>query len=117
MSKAPARRVDRRTRSARAEGRDARTALLEAALAVFAERGYRDASVDEVAERAGYSKGAVYWHFSSKDDLFFALWEEHVDRPGNETIKLRESAASDHDMPPEATRRFAEVIQVERELL
>jgi AcrR family transcriptional regulator len=110
-------RLDRRSRSARAEGRDARAELLEAALAVFAERGYRDASVDEIAERAGYSKGAVYWHFTSKDDLFFALWDERVDRPWSETIKLLESAAADHDMAPEASRRFAEVMQGQRELL
>jgi AcrR family transcriptional regulator len=110
-------RVDRRSRSARAERRDAREALLEAALEVFAERGYRDASVDDIAARAGYSKGAVYWHFSSKDDLFFALWEERVDGPWNETIKLLESAAAEHDMAPEASQRFAEVVQGQRELL
>ena len=68
-------RVDRRSRSARAERRDARQELLRAAADVFAERGFRDASIDEVAERAGYSKGAVYWHFESKDDLFFTLVE------------------------------------------
>ena len=45
---------------------------------VFAERGYRDASMDEIVGRAGYSKGALYWHFSSKEDLFFALLEERV---------------------------------------
>ena len=110
-------RVDRRSRSARAERRDARTALLEAALAVFSERGYRDASVDEVAERAGYSKGAVYWHFSSKDELFFALWDERVDKPWRETVELLESAAADHDMAPEASARFAEVLRSQRELL
>jgi AcrR family transcriptional regulator len=110
-------RIDRRSRSARAERRDARGALLESAVEVFAELGYRDASVDEIAERAGYSKGAVYWHFSSKDDLFFALWEERIDRPWNETIKLLESAAADHDMAPEASQRFAEVLQGQRELL
>ena len=69
------RRLDRRTRAARAEQRDGRAALLEAALEVFADRGYRDASVDEIAERAGYSKGAIYFHFSGKEDLFFALLE------------------------------------------
>jgi AcrR family transcriptional regulator len=110
-------RVDRRSRSARAERRDARAALLDAALAVFSERGYRDASVDDVAERAGYSKGAVYWHFSSKDDLFFALWDERVDKPWSQTIELLESAAADHDMAPEASARFAEVLRGQRELL
>jgi AcrR family transcriptional regulator len=110
-------RLDRRTRPARAQNRDGRAALLEAALQVFAERGYRDASVDEVARSAGYSKGALYWHFSSKDDLFFALLEERIDRPWRETIELLESATPDHDMAPEANRRFVELLRGERELL
>src|SRR3954449_4193797 len=103
-------RVDRRTRSARAERRDAREALLEAALQVFAERGYRDSSVDDIAERAGYSKGAMYWHFSSKDDLFFALIEERIERPWREGIALLGSASPEHDMAPEASRRFGEML-------
>jgi AcrR family transcriptional regulator len=110
-------RLDRRTRPARAEGRGGRAELLEAALELFAERGYRDASVDEIAARAGYSKGALYWHFSSKDDLFFALLEERIDRPWRETIELLESAPPEHDMAPEASQRFAEVLRGQRELL
>src|SRR4051794_28822443 len=98
-------RLDRRTRSARAQGRDGREALLEAAVEVFARRGYRDSSVDEIAERAGYSKGAVYWHFTGKDDLFFALLEERVDRPLREMIDLLESAPPERDMAPEASQR------------
>jgi len=57
-------------------GRDARAAFLRAAAAVFSERGFQDASVEDIAHRAGYSKGAIYWHFESKDDLFLALLEE-----------------------------------------
>jgi AcrR family transcriptional regulator len=110
-------RTDRRTRRARAEQRDARAQLLAAAAEVFARRGFRDASVDEVAARAGYSKGAVYWHFSGKEDLFFALMEERVDRPTREMIDLLESAPPDQDMGPEASRRFVELMQSERELL
>ena len=55
-------RLDRRTRPARAQARDGREALLEAAARVFARRGFRDASVDDIAREAGFSKGAVYWH-------------------------------------------------------
>jgi AcrR family transcriptional regulator len=110
-------RVDRRTRSARAEGRDGREALLEAAAEVFAQRGYRDASVDEIAVRAGYSKGAVYWHFAGKDDLFFALLDERVDRPIRESIALLESAPPERDMAPEASRRFVELLGEQRALL
>jgi AcrR family transcriptional regulator len=110
-------RQDHRTKRARAQGRDAREALLQAAQELFAERGYRDASVDEIAERAGYSKGAVYWHFPSKDDLFFALMEERVDHPWEEGIKLMETASPEQDIAPEASQRFVQMLQGQRELL
>src|SRR4051794_36179618 len=110
-------RVDRRTRSARAEQRDGRAALLEAALGVFAERGYRDASVDEIAGRAGYSKGAVYFHFSGKEDLFFALLEERVDRPLLAGLELLATGPPEQDMSIEATRQFAATLRTQRDLL
>jgi AcrR family transcriptional regulator len=110
-------RIDRRTREARALPADARAALLRAAAEVFAERGFRDASVDEVAERAGYSKGAVYWHFDGKEALFEALLEERVDRPTREMIELLESAPPEQDMGLEASRRFVDLLGAERELL
>ncbi len=50
-----------------------RLALLQAGAEVFARRGYHGASLDEVAEAAGYTKGAIYDHFGSKDDFFFAV--------------------------------------------
>ena len=118
MSAAGARdRVDRRTRAARSEGQDARAALLDAAALVFAERGFREATVDEIAERAGYSKGAVYWHFSGKDDLFAALVDQRVDSATWEMVELLESAPPGQDMGPEASRRFVELLHGERELL
>jgi AcrR family transcriptional regulator len=116
-AQATSRRLDRRTRAARSERRDGRSALLDAAAEVFAARGLRDASVDEIAERAGYSKGAVYWHFESKDGLFLALLEERVDRPAWEMIELLESAPPERDMGPEVSRRFTELLGSERELL
>src|SRR4051794_15324874 len=78
------RRVDGRTRAARAQRREAREELLSAALRVFARRGYREAGVDEIAGEAGYSKGALYWHFSGKEELLIALLEERVDAPMRE---------------------------------
>jgi AcrR family transcriptional regulator len=55
-----------------------RQRLLAAAATVFARRGYHSASVEEVAREGGYSTGAVYHHFKGKEDLFLALFEEHV---------------------------------------
>jgi AcrR family transcriptional regulator len=54
---------------------DVRTGVLEAAREVFAEVGYHRASLESIARKAGFSKGAVYSNFVSKDDLFFALLE------------------------------------------
>lgn len=55
-----------------------RSQLLRAARAVFIEKGYLAARVEDVAKRAGLSKGAVYFYFTSKRDLFMALVrEEH----------------------------------------
>jgi AcrR family transcriptional regulator len=110
-------RVDRRTRTARAEGSDAREDLLRAAAEVFSERGFKDASVDEIAARAGYSKGALYWHFDGKDELFFALMDASVDAPAHEMIELFQSAPPEQDMAPEGSRRFIKLLAEQRELL
>ncbi|MEX2254726.1 MAG: TetR/AcrR family transcriptional regulator [Acidimicrobiia bacterium] len=56
-----------------------RTALLDAAACLFAERGVSEASVDAIAEAAGRTSGAVYDHFGSKEGLLFALLEGWVD--------------------------------------
>lgn len=56
---------------------ETRARLLEAATAVFADKGMERASIDDVAERAGYTKGAFYANFASKEDLFLALLDEH----------------------------------------
>jgi AcrR family transcriptional regulator len=50
-----------------------RDALVDAAAEVFAERGFEGASLDEIAETAGYTRGAIYKHFDGKEDLFFAV--------------------------------------------
>lgn len=47
--------------------------ILDAALAVFAERGYAAARMDDIALRSGLSKGGLYAHFASKDEVFEAL--------------------------------------------
>jgi AcrR family transcriptional regulator len=68
-------------RLSRAERREqTRQELVSAAEACFVSRGFHASSVDEVAERAGYTKGAVYSNFASKEDLFFAVYERRVEQ-------------------------------------
>lgn len=68
----PPARIPRPKRSA------VRRRLLEAALPVFASQGFEKATLDQVAEAAGLTKGAIYSNFASKDDLFFAMMSEQA---------------------------------------
>ena len=52
--------------------------ILEAALAVFAEKGFAAARMDEVARRAGVTKGTIYLYFPSKEELFKSLVREAI---------------------------------------
>jgi AcrR family transcriptional regulator len=52
-------------------------ALLAAAREVFTERGFTEASIAEIVERAGSSVGSLYHHFGGKSELFVVLWQEH----------------------------------------
>lgn len=54
--------------------------LLDAALAVFAERGYRNTRIDDIAEAAGVTKGAVYHYFATKEELLLRAIEHYHDR-------------------------------------
>ena len=53
-----------------------RSCLMKSAAKVFARRGLQSASIDEVAEDAGYTKGAFYANFKSKEELFLAMLDE-----------------------------------------
>ncbi|MEV0669486.1 helix-turn-helix domain-containing protein [Mycobacterium sp. NPDC050441] len=73
--------VERWTRERRLER--TRSLLLDAAEAVFAEKGFTAASLDDIANVAGYTKGAIYNHFATKEDLFLAVsdryWRRYFD--------------------------------------
>ena len=49
--------------------------LLDAAMAVFAEHGFQGARIEDICDRAGYTRGAFYSNFKTKDELFFALFD------------------------------------------
>lgn len=53
--------------------------ILQTAEAVFAEKGYHETSMDEIAARVGVAKGTVYQHFASKEALVFALFERQLE--------------------------------------
>lgn len=73
--------VERWTRERRLE--HTRSLLLDAAEDVFAEKGFTTATLDDIAYAAGYTKGAIYKHFATKEDLFLAVsdryWRRYFD--------------------------------------
>ena len=56
-----------------------RREILEAAKRVFAKKGFAATTIDEIAQEAEFSKGAMYGYFDSKEDLFFSLIQEKSD--------------------------------------
>src|SRR4051812_29465612 len=69
--------------------------LLDAARAVFLERGYPGATLDAIAEEAGFSKGVVYSQFAGKADLFLALLERRIDDRAAENVRLVEESGGE----------------------
>jgi AcrR family transcriptional regulator len=81
--------------------------LLEAAAVVFAQNGFHGSTLDEVAATAGFTKGAVYSNFKSKEDLFLALLDDRADRQAQAiTRELRDGDAGGGDQLP----RISEIV-------
>jgi AcrR family transcriptional regulator len=72
---------------------ETRRDLIDAAERRFTGQGFHATSIDAVAAEAGYTKGAVYSNFASKEDLFFAVYERRVDR------RVEEMEAALRDAP------------------
>ena len=80
-----------------------RAAVLDAALQVFTEMGFERATLQDVADRAGVTKGALYHYFDSKNELFLELMRERVKAHVSERYAI--VAAADPDAPREVLLR------------
>jgi AcrR family transcriptional regulator len=106
----------RRSRQPRAERRRrTRARLLEAAARVFARRGYHGATLDDVAAEAGFTKGALYYNFASKDDLFLALLDTHIESRIELLRELAGRAAPAQAALAEGARRTTSSLEDDRE--
>lgn len=76
--------------------KDRERQMLDAAVAVFAERGYHETSMDEIAERAGISKPMVYLYLGSKEELFGSCLEREY---GRVMTAITEAAVA--ELPPD----------------
>lgn len=93
-------------RRTKAEALETRQAILEAAERVFFERGVSATSLEEIAKAAGVTRGAIYWHFRNKGELFEAIHDQlrlplHeallriVEAEGDDALRQLESFCAD----------------------
>ena len=75
-------------RRTKAEAQVTRQNILNAALDIFSEKNYSVVSVVEIAERAGVTKGAVYWHFKGKSGIIFKIIEESCKQSENDFLGI-----------------------------
>lgn len=105
---------------------DKRELITEAAIEVFADKGFNQARVSDVAKRAGVADGTIYLYFKNKEDLLLSIFEQKMDellaglgealaRTDDPVARVRAFAAF-HFRKVQSDRRAAEVMQVELRL-
>ncbi len=93
-------------RRTKAEAEETRNSIISAAERVFFEKGVSNATLEDVAKAAGVTRGAIYWHFSNKTDLFLELYNSvpmpqedmivrEIEEPGSDVLCYIEKAAGD----------------------
>jgi len=74
-----------------------REKILDAAVAVFSDRGYRATLVDEIAQEAGVAKGTIYLYFKSKEEMYLEAFRANVEKLREQTVQRMEEARSTWD--------------------
>jgi AcrR family transcriptional regulator len=101
--------VERWTQERRLE--HTRSLLVHAAEEVFAEKGFTAASLDDIAHAAGYTKGAIYKHFATKEELFLAVsdryWRRYFDNFAEVMSTSRQIGARELDEIAERWRQLS----------
>lgn len=95
------------TRLSKSERREQ---IMDAAITCFADKGYHETSMDDIVRQAQLSKGALYWHFSGKRELFSSLFQKWMTEFGNavvEGLQQAESAKAKLRVVVDAIRRNA----------
>ncbi|HEY3759570.1 MAG TPA: TetR/AcrR family transcriptional regulator [Solirubrobacteraceae bacterium] len=111
-------KLDRRRSISKPQPGDvtSRDQLLAAAARVFARAGYHGASMSEIAAEAGFSKGALYWSFASKEELFFALLDE-LDEQLRTVIATAAAMPKEQERTGELSREISAVLTDARDLV
>ncbi|CAB1370901.1 TetR family transcriptional regulator [Denitratisoma oestradiolicum] len=100
-------------RKTKEEAEHTRDRIIDAAQRVFHDRGVSRSSLEKVAQAAGVTRGAVYWHFANKTELFFAMRERmSLDLfARTEALLLSETIADPLDAMEAAMKEFFRILE------
>mgnify|MGYP006278965419 FL=1 len=70
---------------------DTRTNIINTAIKLFAEKGFSETSMSQIAKTADVGKGTIYWHFDSKEDLFLSIIKEKGEAYFKKALELEKS--------------------------
>jgi AcrR family transcriptional regulator len=90
-----------------------REQLVEAAAKVFARRGYHRATVDEIASEAGFTIGALYSNFETKEKLFLAIADRQVESRVEEISAVGDAAVGDGEAGGEAAAQLRAFLEAD----
>jgi AcrR family transcriptional regulator len=90
---------------------ETRRCLMHSAARLFAERGLQQASIDELAENAGYTKGAFYANFKTKEELFLAMLDERFSQKIEEIEAVIAGDGTEAEKAVQAGDQFTETLR------
>lgn len=83
-------------RKTKQEAQETRQHILDVALRLFSQQGVSSTSLGEIAKAAGVTRGAIYWHFKDKSDLFSEIWELSESKLVNSSLSIRQNSLAIH---------------------
>jgi len=92
---------------------DTRGRILDAATELFNERGYAGTSIRDIAERTGMTKGSLYYHFASKDELLYAIVAPLLDAIATFLTTVRDAGT----VSAELVREFVDMLDAHAPLV
>jgi AcrR family transcriptional regulator len=91
--------------------------LIDAAREIFVKEGFESARIEQIAAKAGKTRGAFYDNFSDKEDVFFAIFEEDMTRNREKVNAALSAASSQEEKIDTLARHLSELIDDRRRIL
>jgi TetR/AcrR family acrAB operon transcriptional repressor len=111
----PGRRRHKKMKRTKEDAALTRQMVLDAALKVFSRKGFSQTTLEAVAREAGLTRGAIYWHFKNKNDMFGAVLDVLYERSRERIMRILRSEQSPHTKIHQLLGEFLRILSNEDE--